>query len=113
MGDLRMREFQGLFFWGFLIVFGVVMYLVVPSSKDEAGFFAMIVVMLTSAGSTLDSIFTSLSKLVAREWPLLADRLPSPKAMTVGSLTMVSFALLRNLPLLLQRDRSVSSVVAA
>ncbi|MDE2158056.1 MAG: hypothetical protein KGJ30_03955, partial [Burkholderiales bacterium] len=53
-----------------------------------------------SAGSTLDSTFTSLSKLVARELPLLAGRMPSPKAMTVGSLTMVSFALLGNLPMI-------------
>lgn len=69
-----------------------------------AGFFAMIVVMVTSAGSTLDSTFTSLSKLVARELPLLAGRLPSPKAMTVGSLTMVAFALLGNLPMIAGTD---------
>jgi len=65
-----------------------------------AGFFAMIVVMVSSAGSTLDSTFTSLSKLVARELPLLANRLPSSKAMTVGALTMVIFALLGNLPMI-------------
>lgn len=34
-----MHEWQGLFFWGFLLAFGGVMYLVVPRSKDEAGFF--------------------------------------------------------------------------
>src|SRR3972149_9005394 len=34
-----MNELQGLFFWGFLLTFGAVMYLVVPSSKDDAGFF--------------------------------------------------------------------------
>jgi len=69
-----------------------------------AGFFAMVVVMVTSAGSTLDSTFTSLSKLVARELPLLAGRLPSPKAMTIGSLTMVTFALLGNLPMIAGTD---------
>lgn len=69
-----------------------------------AGFFAMIVVMVTSAGSTLDSTFTSLSKLVARELPLLAGRLPSPRAMTVGSLTMVVFALLGNIPMVAGTD---------
>ena len=69
-----------------------------------AGFFAMLVVMVTSAGSTLDSTFTSLSKLVARELPLLAGRLPSPKAMTIGSLTMVVFALLGNLPMIAGTD---------
>ena len=69
-----------------------------------AGFFAMIVVMVSSAGSTLDSTFTSLSKLVARELPLLAGRVPSPKAMTIGSLTMVVFALLGNLPMIAGTD---------
>lgn len=69
-----------------------------------AGLFAMIVVMVTSAGSTLDSTFTSLSKLVARELPLLAGRLPSSKAMTIGALAMVTFALLGNLPMIAGTD---------
>ena len=69
-----------------------------------AGFFAMIVVMVTSAGSTLDSTFTSLSKLVARDLPVLAGRLPSPRAMTIGALTMVVFALLGNLPMVAGTD---------
>ena len=34
-----MNQLQGLLFWGFLLVFGAVMYLVSPRSKDEAGFF--------------------------------------------------------------------------
>jgi Na+/proline symporter len=69
-----------------------------------AGFFAMIVVMVTSAGSTLDSTFTSLSKLVARELPLVAGRMPSPRAMSIGALTMVAFALLGNLPMIAGTD---------
>ncbi len=76
----------------------------VARSLGFAGFFAMVVVMVTSAGSTLDSTFTSLSKLVARELPLLAGRLPSPRAMTIGSLTMVVFALLGNLPMIAGTD---------
>ena len=69
-----------------------------------AGFFAMVVVMITSAGSTLDSTFTSLSKLVARDLPLLAGKLPSPRAMTIGALTMVCFALIGNLPMIAGTD---------
>lgn len=69
-----------------------------------SGFFAMIVVMVSSAGSTLDSTFTSLSKLVARELPLLAGRLPSPRAMTIGAFTMIVFALLGNLPMIAGTD---------
>lgn len=34
-----MTGWQGLFFWGFLVVFGLVMYAVAPRSRDEAGFF--------------------------------------------------------------------------
>ena len=34
-----MSALQGLYFWGFLIVFGGVMYFVVPRSGDEASFF--------------------------------------------------------------------------
>ena len=76
----------------------------VAKGLGVAGFFAMIVVMVTSAGSTLDSTFTSLSKLVARELPLVAGRIPSPRAMTIGSLTMVAFALLGNLPMIAGTD---------
>lgn len=76
----------------------------VARGMGVAGYFAMIVVMVTSAGSTLDSTFTSLSKLVARELPLLAGRMPSPRAMTVGALTMVAFALLGNLPMIAGTD---------
>ena len=76
----------------------------VAKGLGVAGFFAMIVVMVTSAGSTLDSTFTSLSKLVARELPLVAGRLPSPKAMSIGALTMVGFALLGNLPMIAGTD---------
>lgn len=69
-----------------------------------SGFFAMMVVMVSSAGSTLDSTFSSLSKLVGRDLPLLAGRLPSPRAMTIGALTMVVFAVLGNLPMLAGTD---------
>lgn len=76
----------------------------VAQGLDVAGSFAMLVVMVSSAGSTLDSTFTSLSKLVARELPLVAGRLPSPRAMTIGALTMVAFAVLGNLPMVAGTD---------
>lgn len=41
-GRLRrtaMTATQGLFFWGFLVVFGLVMFVLAPRSRDEAGFF--------------------------------------------------------------------------
>ena len=69
-----------------------------------AGFFAMAVVMISSAASTLDSTFSSLSKSVARELPLLAGRTPSPRAMSIGALSMVVFAVLGNLPMIAGTD---------
>ncbi|WP_291995392.1 sodium:solute symporter [Candidatus Accumulibacter sp. ACC003] len=69
-----------------------------------AGFLAMIAVMISSAASTLDSTFSSLSKSVAYELPLLAGRAPLPRAMRVGALAMIVFALLGNLPMLAGTD---------
>jgi len=76
----------------------------VARSLGFAGLFAMTIVMVSSAASTLDSTFASLSKLVARELPLLAGRQPSPKALTLGALTMVGFALFGNLPMIAGTD---------
>ncbi len=60
--------------------------------------FIMTVVMMTSAGSTLDSTFTSLSKSLALDLPRLfgGNRTPSIRA---GALVMILFAVLGNLPL--------------
>jgi Na+/proline symporter len=69
-----------------------------------AGFFAMAVVMISSAASTLDSTFTSLSKSVAHELPLLAGRTPGSRAIRNGVVTMALFALLGNLPMLAGTD---------
>ncbi|MAA65418.1 MAG: sodium:solute symporter [Alteromonadaceae bacterium] len=67
--------------------------------------FFMSVVMMTSAGSTLDSTFTSLSKSIAVDLPQLvrsaADKLPS---MRVGAVVMVAFAILGNLPMFAGTD---------
>ncbi|MEO6974379.1 MAG: sodium:solute symporter [Gallionella sp.] len=77
---------------------------VVARSLGFAGFFAMIAVMISSAASTLDSTFTSLSKSVAQDLPILAKRPVSPKAVTIGAITMVVFAALGNLPMIAGTD---------
>jgi solute:Na+ symporter, SSS family len=69
-----------------------------------AGFFAMIAVMISSAASTLDSTFSSLSRNVAHDLPLLAGRKPGPNAVVVGAITMAVFALLGNLPMIAGTD---------
>jgi Na+/proline symporter len=68
------------------------------------GFFAMAAVMISSAASTLDSTFTSLSKSIAYELPLLAGRTPGERAIRNGTLAMVLFAVLGNLPMIAGTD---------
>ena len=62
------------------------------------------VVMVSAAGSTLDSTFSSLAKLAGRELPLLAGRDLGQKAIGVGMAVMVLFALLGNLPMIAGTD---------
>lgn len=76
----------------------------VARSLGFAGFFAMVAVMISSAASTLDSTFSSLSKSVALELPLLAGRAPSPRAISIGLVTMVIFAAVGNLPMIAGTD---------
>lgn len=77
----------------------------VGQSLGLAALFFMSVVMMTSAGSTLDSTFTSLAKSLAVDLPGLArrtrDRLPS---MRVGAAVMIVFAVLGNLPMFAGAD---------
>ncbi|MND61773.1 hypothetical protein D3C80_530350 [compost metagenome] len=64
----------------------------------------MTVVMVSAAGSTLDSTFSSLARLAGRELPQLAGRDLGQKAIAVGMAVMVLFALLGNLPMLAGTD---------
>ncbi|MDX1800440.1 MAG: sodium:solute symporter [Marinobacter sp.] len=77
----------------------------VGQSLGLTALFFMSVVMMTSAGSTLDSTFTSLAKSLALDLPRLvrraADRMPS---MRVGAVVMVVFAVLGNLPMFAGTD---------
>lgn len=77
----------------------------VGKSMGLAALFIMSVIMMTSAGSTLDSTFSSLSKSLAVDLPRLigrlGDNLPSTR---VGAVVMVAFALLGNLPMFAGTD---------
>ena len=64
----------------------------------------MTVVMVSAAGSTLDSTFSSLAKLAGRELPMLAGRDLGQKAIGVGMAAMLVFAILGNLPMLAGTD---------
>jgi Na+/proline symporter len=69
-----------------------------------AALVVMTIVMISAAGSTLDSTFSSLAKLVGRELPALAGKDLGRKALAVGMSAMVLFALFGNLPMLAGTD---------
>ncbi|SDX51116.1 sodium:solute symporter [Marinobacter mobilis] len=77
----------------------------VGQSLGLTALFFMSVVMMTSAGSTLDSTFTSLAKSLAVDLPRLArgavEKLPS---LRLGAVVMVVFAILGNLPMFAGTD---------
>ena len=64
----------------------------------------MTLVMISAAGSTLDSTFSSLARLSGRELPALLGRDFGHKAIAVGMAAMIIFALLGNLPMLAGTD---------
>jgi len=64
----------------------------------------MTLVMISAAGSTLDSTFASLARLTGRELPALAGRNLGQKAIAVGMTAMLVFAILGNLPMLAGTD---------
>ncbi|MCP5159173.1 MAG: sodium:solute symporter [Gammaproteobacteria bacterium] len=62
--------------------------------------FIMTVLMIAAAGSTLDSTFASLSKIVAQELPAVAGRQPPTSALRYGTVAMIAIAVLGNLPMI-------------
>ncbi len=67
--------------------------------------FLMSVVMISAAGSTLDSTFSSVAKSIGRELPQLAGRaLEAPRAMRTGMIAMVVIAVVGNLPMVAGTD---------
>ncbi len=62
--------------------------------------FVMTVLMIAAAGSTLDSTFASLSKVVAQELPAVAGRQPPASALRYGTVAMIAIAALGNLPMI-------------
>lgn len=75
----------------------------VARSFGVAALFAMSVVMMSSAGSTLDSTFSSLSRSLAWDLPALGRRVASADK-RVGAAVMIVFAILGNLPMIAGTD---------
>jgi Na+/proline symporter len=76
----------------------------VASSFGAVPYFLMTMIMVVAAGSTLDSTFASVSKLVGQEAPLLAGRKPGGNAIKIGVWTMIAIALFGNLPMIAGTD---------
>lgn len=101
----------GLVSGGFIVLFSIVgLYalrfgiggspvLGVPAALGLPMLLVFNAIMLTSAGSTLDSTFSSTSKLVARDWST-ASAQPAPRDVSRGRWAMLTVGLLGNLPLL-------------
>ncbi len=77
----------------------------VAGALGMGALFVMSVVMISAAGSTLDSTFSSVAKSVGRELPLLAGReLEAGRAIRIGMLAMIVIAVLGNVPMIAGTD---------
>lgn len=73
--------------------------LAVPQSLSLPLLMVFNVIMLTSAGSTLDSTFASVSKVAGRDWKNRQGP-PTESQAAIGRWAMIAIAVLGNLPLL-------------
>ena len=74
---------------------------VVAQSFGILMFFAMAVIMIATAGSTLDSTFTALAKLTARDLPGILGRTPKMSPRIIGIIFMIVFGIVGNLPMVM------------
>lgn len=80
---------------------GVDAPVVVAQSLGIAAFFFMAVIMISTAGSTLDSTFTALSKLTARDLPGILGKTPKASPRIIGIIFIVIFGIVGNLPMIM------------
>lgn len=74
--------------------------LAVAQQFGQAMLLPTALIMMVSAGSTLDSAFAALAKFFSVELARLRDRPETAASVQVGALVMISFAVIGNLPLL-------------
>jgi len=84
-----------------LVTKGVDAPVVVAQSLGIVAFFAMAVIMISTAGSTLDSTFSSLAKLTARELPGILGKTPKMSPRIIGIIFMILFGIVGNLPMIM------------
>lgn len=105
---MNLASNQAVYFWGFLLLYGTVMYLTSPKIQTVGGFFYGTDDQGRAAArwSLTTSVFISwiFAKSFAREIPALAGRLSRRDTLRTGAWVMVTFAVLGNLPMLAGTD---------
>ncbi len=84
----------------------------VAHAAGVAAMFVVTVVMMSSAGSTLDSTFASLSRSLAHDLPQLAGRPVVDPSRAFGMGVMIVFAVLGNLPMLMGADILAATTIS-
>jgi len=84
-----------------LVTTGVDAPVVVAQSLGILAFFVMAVIMISTAGSTLDSTFSSLAKLTARDLPGILGKTPKTSPRVFGIIFMIIFGIVGNLPMIM------------
>lgn len=84
-----------------LVTSGVDAPVVVAQSLGILAFFVMAVIMISTAGSTLDSTFTALARLTARDLPGILGKTPKTSPRVIGIIFMIIFGIVGNLPMIM------------
>ena len=74
---------------------------VVAQSLGLLALLFMAIIMIATAGSTLDSTFTALAKLTARDLPGILARTPKTDPRIIGIVFMIVFGIVGNLPMVM------------
>ena len=72
----------------------------------------MAVIMIATAGSTLDSTFSSLAKLTARDLPGILGKTPSMNPRIIGIVFMIVFGIVGNLPMIMGADIIAATTIS-
>lgn len=74
---------------------------VVAQSLGITALLVMAVIMIATGGSTLDSTFTALSKLTARDLPSILGKTPKMNPRIIGIIFMIFFGIVGNFPMIM------------
>ena len=86
--------------------------IVVAQSLGTLAFFLMAIIMISTAGSTLDSTFTALSKMTARDLPGILGITPKMNPRIIGIIFMVVFGVVGNLPMIMGADIITATTIS-